>query len=115
MKEDLTDILDLMNTLGYSDDRSVKKWCKRNNIPIISLGLRKYVLSQLLTQYIDNQLVIFVNGNKSVENSSKKITDETSKNNTKKFVSENETVNKYLAKYESISKSDTNITRKTTS
>jgi hypothetical protein len=43
--------------------RSLKKWCKSKNIPIIKIGLKKYILSHYLTQYIDNQIVTFVEAN----------------------------------------------------
>lgn len=59
MIEDLLDIAQLMPLLGYSDPRSIIKWCKSKNIPIIKVGLKKYVLSHYLTQYIDNQLITF--------------------------------------------------------
>jgi hypothetical protein len=57
--EDLIKFEDLMKLLGYSDERSVKKWCRKRSIPIIPMGLNKYILSHFLTQHIDNQLVIF--------------------------------------------------------
>ncbi|MBL7930525.1 MAG: hypothetical protein JNL60_01400, partial [Bacteroidia bacterium] len=65
MGQDLVDIQDLMLLLGYTDPRSVKKWCKQRDIPILSLGLKKYVSQHILTQYIDNQLVKFDKGNTS--------------------------------------------------
>jgi len=59
MREDLVDIRELMDLLGYTDERSVKKWCSKRNIAILTLGLNKFVSKHLLTHYIDNQIVIF--------------------------------------------------------
>jgi hypothetical protein len=104
MNEDLIDIQELMVLLGYSDERSVKKWCKAKEVPIIVLGLKKYISSQYLTQYIDNQLVIFVGGIESKNTSS-----ETENRYVKKKAKRikglynpgNEIISKYLTKYES--------------
>jgi len=112
MKEEWEDIQDLMQFLGYSDERSVKKWCKKRNIPILIAGLNKYVSKHLLTQYIDNQLVIFVKGNEAIENLPKKI-ESVSKNRDKRYIPENEIINKYLLKYESDAKSKTSRQRPT--
>ncbi len=106
MLEDMIDIQDLMLKLGYSDPRSVKKWCAERNIPIIPFGLKKYVSSHYLTQYIDNQYITFVkpemNDKKTPNTTSPKIS-----NSTSKYNSENEIINKYLSKYESNDKSQT--------
>jgi len=59
-EKDLIEHSELMELLGYEDERSFKRWCDKQHIPIIKMGLKKYILSQYLTQYIDNQLVIFV-------------------------------------------------------
>ncbi len=58
-QEDLIEHAALMRILGYTDERSLKRWCKERLIPIITIGIKKYILSQYLTQYIENQLVIF--------------------------------------------------------
>lgn len=53
----------LMEILGYTDERSVRKWCKQNKVPVLKMGLKKYILSHYLTQLIENQLVIFAKAN----------------------------------------------------
>lgn len=63
MKENLTELTELMNCLGYEDERSVKKWCRINKVPILKMGLKKYILSYFLTQLIENQLFIFAKAN----------------------------------------------------
>lgn len=98
------DIGELMAILGYTDPRSIIKWCNSKNIPLIKIGLKKYILSQYLTQYIDNQLVTFVQSGKSNENNAVKPKPRIS--NTR-FKPDNEIVSKYLAKYESSNKSKT--------
>lgn len=60
MIEDFIEIREAMKLLGYSDYRSIKKWCTTNNIPVASLGIKKYISKHLLTQHIENQIVIFV-------------------------------------------------------
>jgi hypothetical protein len=62
-KEDLIEFSELMSFLGYTDERSTKSWCKKNKIPLVKVGSKKYIPSHLLTQYIDNQLVTFAQAN----------------------------------------------------
>ncbi len=101
MGQDLVDIQDLMLLLGYTDPRSVKKWCKEKEIPIISLGLKKYVSQQILTQYIDTQLVTFVRGNKVNEIEYEKSNEVTEFHREKSYQPKDKIISKYLAKYES--------------
>ena len=91
-KEDLTEFGELMRVLGYKDERSAKKWCNQNKVPVLKIGSKKYILSQYLTQYIDNQLVIFVKESSTgVENLIKNDLEEKSANQhgeaAKKFLS----------------------------
>jgi hypothetical protein len=97
MKEltNLVELIELFELLGYQDERSVLKWCARNNIPVIKLGLKRYVSSHLLTQIVDNQLVIFTKAKEAGSNT----------NNL--YEPGNEIFSKYLKKYESASKSPT--------
>lgn len=104
----LVELIELFELLGYQDERSVLKWCARNKIPVIKLGIKKYVSSHLLTQSIDNQLLIFVKRNDAskikpedeVGNSPQK----TKKSEEGIYQPNNELISKYLAKYESASK-----------
>ncbi len=111
LNENLIELSELMQLLGYGDERSIRKWCKNNSIPIIKLGLKKYVLSHLLTQYIDNQCVIFVKGKRSTTNQELKQSQNTTNSNTrstqKAYNPNNELISKYLSKYESDNKSKT--------
>lgn len=101
MGQDLVDIQDLMLLLGYTDPRSVKKWCKQRDIPILSLGLKKYVSQHILTQYIDNQFVKFVKDGKVNEIKSKKSNEVTEFRYEKSYQPKDKIISKYLAKYES--------------
>lgn len=111
MSEDLIDSVELMKLLGYKDERSLRRWCKVQEIPIIHFGIKKYVSKHLLTQYIDNQLVIFETKTQAL----KYISDpqdsniESKKNQRAKesYNPNNEIISKYLAKYESASKTPT--------
>ncbi len=38
---------EVMELLGYSDERSIKRWCKERKIPIIRFGLKEYVIIHL--------------------------------------------------------------------
>lgn len=87
-EKELVEQSELMVLLGYEDERSFKKWCQKSQIPIIKIGLKKYILSQYLTQYIDNQLVTF--------EVSSKIEKPLVKTN---FEPQNKIVSKYLEKF----------------
>lgn len=110
MGQDLVDIQDLMLLLGYTDPRSVKKWCKQRDIPILSLGLKKYVSQHILTQYIDNQLVKFEKTTKIVtefnqESDQKQRQQKDGAKHPGAYKPENDMVSKYLSKYEARIKS----------
>ena len=103
MSDELIDIQDLMSLLGYTDPRSVMKWCRRNLIPVISFGLKKYIFQQNLTQYIDNQCVTFVNKEKTTaleSESEKNPPKEKVETKTKKSLTLSKIVSKYITKYE---------------
>ena len=87
-EKDLIEHSELMELLGYEDERSFKRWCDKQHIPIIKMGLKKYILSQYLTQCIDNQLVIFAVGSK-IEKTLVKTN----------FEPQNKIVSKYLEKF----------------
>src|SRR4051812_18350357 len=93
---ELTDFEALKGILGYSDERSVLKWCKLNKISVVKLGFKKYISSHSLTQYIDNQLVIF-----EVTKPELKIVHN---NRKKKDHEQGNIYNEYLAKFDSIKK-----------
>jgi hypothetical protein len=60
MTDKLTTIEELSEILGFTDIRSIEKWCKSNRIPIITMGKRKYIVSTFINQYIENEMNSFV-------------------------------------------------------
>lgn len=54
--ENYIELEDLKMKLGYKDSRSIKKWCKENRIPIISLGKKKYCCKESLDNYLKKEL-----------------------------------------------------------
>ena len=119
-KQDLIDFSELTVILGYTDERSIIKWCKTNKFPVLKVGSKKYILSHYLTQYIDNQLLIFEQANffspnevftmiknkeTTIEKKSK-ITEGTLRvEKQTSYKPDNEIISKYLNKYESNNKS----------
>lgn len=88
-KYNLIGLEELMGLLGYTDERSVRKWCSDNQIPILELGKRRYIHKDIIMQMINEGLS--VNGNRApVENSKPGAA----------YTPENEVVSKYLNKYE---------------
>jgi hypothetical protein len=94
--KDWIELAELMQFLGYSDPRSLEKWCKKNKLKIIKAGLKKYVSSQKLTQILDNQYVIF--------EEEKDCKPKSKKNIDSNYTPTNEIISKYLTKYESKNK-----------
>lgn len=119
--ENLTEIKELMDILGYSDERSAKKWCQKNKVILLKIGLKKYILTEALQQIIDEQLIIFsktqhsgnakiidINRNQSADGNLKVNTGNApAKPLQRKYKPNNKLVSHYLTKYESTSKSKT--------
>lgn len=57
----LTYIGDLLPLLGYSDYRAAESFCRSNNIPLIKVGKKKYIVSMFLDLYIQNQIQTEIN------------------------------------------------------
>ena len=90
---ELTDFEALKGILGYTDDRSVMKWCREQKIPVLKMGFKRYISSHTLTQYIDNQLVIFGEAKSQAELIHKSI--------PRKYKPNNKLIETYISKYES--------------
>lgn len=43
MLNDLIDIYNLTEVLGYTDLRSIRKWCSKNKLSILVLGKKNYI------------------------------------------------------------------------
>lgn len=57
----LIDINNLKELLGYADLRSVRTYCKNNNVPIIVLGRKSYVHEAFLNDLVLEKLSSYVN------------------------------------------------------
>jgi hypothetical protein len=52
----LIEIGELLDILGYSDVRSVRKFCEQNKIPLFNLGKKTYTVTDFLDIVIAKQL-----------------------------------------------------------
>ncbi|HXD93315.1 MAG TPA: hypothetical protein VNX01_08885 [Bacteroidia bacterium] len=52
---DLIEINELLDLLGYSDLRSVRKFCMENKIPLFNLGKKTYTINNFLDAVIANE------------------------------------------------------------
>jgi len=60
MLDNLIEIKELFELLGYTDQRSVQVWCKKNKIPLIDIGKKTYTLSHFLDNFILNKVEQFL-------------------------------------------------------
>ncbi len=63
MNNKLVDIATIYDLLGYTDSRSVEKWCKENKLPIMTIGMRKYTIGNFLEIFIEREMKIFIEDN----------------------------------------------------
>lgn len=63
MIEKLVDINEILDLLGYEDERSVLSWCSKNKIPVIKMGKKNYVLSNFIETFIETELNSFIKMN----------------------------------------------------
>lgn len=63
MVDDLIDIKDLSELLGYTDQRSIQNWCKRNKIPLIPLGKKTYTVRHFIDGIITDKVEQFAKAN----------------------------------------------------
>jgi hypothetical protein len=89
---------EMMKILKYKDKRSIKKWCEENRVPIIELGKNKFIDRSFLEKIISAEAE--VKGHRApINNNVPKAA------SRKADVTGNEMYLKYLAKYESNSRS----------
>ena len=55
MKENLLEINELKDFLGYEHLRSIRKWLYLNNIPMMPMGKKTYIQADTLTNFIEAQ------------------------------------------------------------
>ena len=109
---------ELFAYLGYTDIRTVRKWCNNNNVAIIRQGKSEFVYEANFRQVFDRPLInklreqhgdnwqevyqLYLDGNipaLTAINSRSKYQD-------KSYKPDNEIVSKYLSKYENGNKSN---------
>ena len=61
--ENLIEINELLDILGYSDLRSVMAWANKHKVAIITLGKKTYCARKFIDLIIENQINSFVNNN----------------------------------------------------
>ncbi len=61
MREKLIEISELIDLLGFEDGRTIENWCKKNKLPILKMGKKKYTISTFLELFITDELTKFVN------------------------------------------------------
>ena len=63
MIEKLIEIKELIEILGYVDEKSIKTWCKNNKVPLFHVGKKTYTISDFIDRFISQKLEEFVNAN----------------------------------------------------
>jgi hypothetical protein len=57
----LIEINELIELLGYVDERSITSWCKKNKVPLIHIGKKTYTVNNFIDMFISQKLEAYVN------------------------------------------------------
>jgi hypothetical protein len=60
MMDKLIEISELVELLGYVDERSIESWCKKNKVPLIHIGKKTYTISNFIDLFISQKLEEYV-------------------------------------------------------
>jgi hypothetical protein len=60
LTEKLVEINELIDLLGYTDERSIEAWCKKNKIPLFHVGKKTYTIRNFLDMFISQKLEEYV-------------------------------------------------------
>jgi len=63
MMDKLIELGELIELLGYVDERSIEGWCKKNKVPLFHVGKKTYTISDFIDRFISQKLEKFVNAN----------------------------------------------------
>ncbi len=63
MRDKLIEISELADMLGFTDLRTIKKWCIKNNLPLMTLGKNTFTLTFFLNLFLENELKNFLTQN----------------------------------------------------
>jgi hypothetical protein len=61
--ENMLEINELQKILGYTDERSVRTWCKNHKVPLMGVGKRTYTFEIFLQRFLDDELKTFLKAN----------------------------------------------------
>lgn len=56
----LTEVKELAEILGYSDERSIENWCRKNKVPLFHIGKKTYTIRNFIDRFISEKLERFV-------------------------------------------------------
>jgi hypothetical protein len=76
----LVELSELMELLGYTDERSIEGWCKKNKVPLFHIGKKTYTIRNFIDIFISEKMEQYVKANyKNAEVILKAIKDDDSK------------------------------------
>jgi hypothetical protein len=61
--EKMLEISELQEILGYTDERSVRAWCKKHKVPLMGVGKRTYTFEIFLQLFLEDELKGFLKAN----------------------------------------------------
>ena len=56
----LVEINELVDLLGYTDERSIESWCKKNKVPLFHVGKKTYTIRNFIDLFISQKLEEYV-------------------------------------------------------
>jgi hypothetical protein len=63
MVKKLIEIKELIDLLGYVDERSIETWCKKNKVPLFYIGKKTYTINNFIDLFISQKLEEYVKAN----------------------------------------------------
>lgn len=63
MVDKLVEIRELMELLGYTDERSIESWCKKNKVPLFHVGKKTYTIRNFIDLFISQKMEEYVKAN----------------------------------------------------
>lgn len=63
MANKLVEIGELMDLLGYTDERSIESWCRKNKVPLFHVGKKTYTIKNFIDLFISQKMEEYVKAN----------------------------------------------------
>jgi hypothetical protein len=60
LTDKLVEMNELIDLLGYTDERSIETWCKKNKVPLFYVGKKTYTIRNFLDMFISQKLEEYV-------------------------------------------------------